>query len=969
MWISRDLYNLILSILKLSLKGQSISEELNILDSYKSIKYNELIDTIKMHSSKNAILNQTLEELAVGNYDSIYYRSSLSDDKTSKLLDNLISTFKEIENIAEAVSIGDISRYINDKNKKSLLAVSINKMIDTFKSVTEQAKTISKGNYNLTIDVKSEKDELSIALNNMIKRLKELEEFNQKQDYIKSALNSLTTLFSQDRPLDTILDSILSLLARFTSSGKGAFYIHNDKKLKLKSTFAYTKRSHLSNIFEFGEGVVGQVALEKKAILLKNIIDDEINTATVSQKPLNTYTYPLLYEDELYGIIELASFEIFNDEKIEFLNESSSRIGAFLFASFKKEETEDANRRLKIQSEELMNINAQLEEQQQQLQQQSEELQQSNSQLEELQQQLQQQIEEMQITNEELIESRNELDKKNRDLEEANSYRSQFLANVSHELRTPLNSITLLSRVLSLNENKSFLDEDVKKLKIINESANELLKIINNILDLSKIQKESVELNYITFSTSECIEDIKNTFEYQAKEKNINLILEDEYQGNIYIDKDKFYHILKNIVANAIKFTKSGNVVVKIYIEANRLKFDIKDTGIGIEASKFNRIFEPFEQIDGSITREFGGTGLGLAIAKDFANRLNISIDVKSSVGVGSIFTLTFPENIIKNSELPIKNLNEYILSIDKSDIEQVTLLNRKYSLDTFLALSIQEIDKNIKMRLPKAILLTLDSPNSSELLKHLKSLKELNKIPMFISDSNFSISQYESFVISLISNKKIYLLTTEDSTIPNLLESNYIEFTKISNLKELNEKNLDKNNLLILDLNRPNDIDLVELEKIDIVKILISKSEVDSSSLLNNSVNSLIINSKYANERLISEINLLLKNNDFIKNEPTSLPNVTLENRSILIVDDDVTNIYVLAHVLENKGAKIIQAFNGKKALEKLKEFHIDLILMDIMMPVMDGFEAIKEIRRQKIDTPIIAVTAKALKEDREMY
>lgn len=1002
MWIYQDLFKLIVETLRLIERGESRESIFQTLLAYKDSKYSEVIELLESISNREALLNKSLNLISEGNYQIEGYLNSLNSDSNSLAISKVLSTLKEIESISRAVSIGDFSKYLTIKSESDNLAISINKMIDNYKDVVAQAKIIADGDYNSDIPPKSERDELGIALQKMTKHLRELKAFTDNQDWLKSNLNRLSEVLSGDKNQEEVAKNSINFSSRTLGAGKGAIYLRDKDTLYLKSTFAYTEREQLSNMFKFGEGIVGQVALEREPILLKNIKreDSIISTATVSEPPLNSYTYPLIYENILYGVIEISSFEQFSKTQQEFMLESSKVISSYLFASFQREEakrllkeSKDANQKLQIQSEELMSVNAKLEEQQQQLQQQSEELQQSNAQLEELQQQLQQQVEEMQISNDELAKSKLELDKRNRELEEANSYRSQFLANVSHELRTPLNSIILLSKVLSMNEQNRLSKDDIKKAKIINESGSELLKLIDDILNLSKVESGSISIHVTKISTKDIVSDFEDMFEYQAKDKDIEFRVEDNYQDEVVTDRDKLYHILRNIVSNSIKFTKKGSV--ELSFERGDKDFPlyivVKDSGIGIPKDKLNKIFEPFQQVDGSISREFGGTGLGLAITKDFASRLRVEIELESELGVGTTFKLKLPKEVVElkeQNEIEIEpmesgeNLDNYILFLGESrdSFKQVSNLNSKSGFSTLYVDSLNKIYSYLKSEnIPKALFVNIVDFKSkeAEILREIKSIKEFQNTPLFISDTLKVTKKYESFLLSLSSLKTILLVCRGKSKLLNKLKDNYVEVIQVNSKEEL------------FDLKDKFDIVLIESEDenfiIEVVKGIDSKIVIYSTKSFSNqaenkfrkksNLKSVIIDSPMAFERLLSELNIISKEEpkESLSSENIDLReqkgSLNLDRKTILVVDDDVTNIYVLSSVFEERGAKVIQAFDGEKAIEKLDEYKVDLILMDIMMPVMDGFEAIEKIRAKEEfkKLPIIAVTAKALKEDRD--
>ena len=539
---------------------------------------------------------------------------------------------------------------------------------------------------------------------------------------------------------------------------------------------------------------------------------------------------------------------------------------------------------------------------------------------------LQQQSENLFEKNQSLLDTQEKLDQRAQQLETASNYKSQFLANMSHELRTPLNSIILLSKLLSNNSYNSLVEKDIEKSEIINRSGKELLRLINDVLDLSKIEAGKVELNITTFPTGELVEGLKEIFEPEAKENGIEFILEDNLKTNITTDKDKLSQIIRNFISNAFKFTKNGTVKLLIRNSGEKEKpvlISVSDTGIGISRNQQDVIFNAFEQGDNSISRKFGGTGLGLFIAKDISCHLKGEIRIKSIEGTGSEFNLYLPSiitseiaaidvqntgNIViqeeaagSSEEIP-KSIfpddrnsivgNDKVLLIIEDDYDFSLLImnsNKESGIKSLLATTGQEGLKLAKEYDVDGVLLELDLPdiNGLEVLKEFKCTRELNELPVCI------ISAWE---------------------------------------------------------------DDYKTKTMGVVEYI--KKPVNSAELT-NLIQKMIFNVKETSGNVLFAAN----------NKMEKMYADRLEGKRILIVDDDAKNIFVLTAALEEFGVDITDAENGKIALEKLQNNEIDLVLMDIMMPVMDGLECIKVIRNsEKLkEIPIIAVSAKALPGDKE--
>lgn len=1002
----------------------------------------------------------------------------------------LIAYIQEVARIAENISLGDVHTEIQPKSERDVLNTSLQNMVAYLQSVSEITEKVSNKDLHVEVRPKSDQDVLNHSLQKMVTNLYTMMQASDEQNWLQNGLNQLNNELLGEPSLLEVSNKALRFIARYVNAGYGALYVYEDEEgvVKLFSSYAFTERDRVSNRYKLGEGVVGQVALEKTPILLKNIRrqDGLIRTGTKSTAPLNTYTFPLVYNQELFGVLELASFELFDQTKQQFLNETNRTIATAMYSTRQREkvqtllqlsqqtqkEAEEAAREAELakedaqrKAEDVQKANMQLEEQQQKLQQQSEELQQVNSHLKEQQQQLQQQSEELRQQNESLNLAREQLDKRAKELEVSSKYKSEFLANMSHELRTPLNSIILLSKMLSRNDKQNLDEKDVKQATVIHQAGEELLRLINDILDLSKIEAGKVTMNVTEFTSANLLSTFKDLFHSLAEEKELEFIIQDDLNLKIVTDKDKLSQVIRNLLSNAFKFTKNGSVSLLVFPhEKDKEKFHIsvKDTGIGIPEDKQALVFEAFQQADGSTSREFGGTGLGLSIAREYVRLLQGTIEIESEEGVGTTFHLTLPiayqekageeeeqpeeeragklpatrDDVLKvrkknaSEQKPLAATTEIVddrgnispsdkvilIIEDNADLAQTTMdVTRDMGFKVVVALDGQTGLSLAQQFRPTGILLDLVLPdmNGMEILRELKSTRELRHIPVHIVSSKErdntyrnagAIGYYQKPVNDLdiqhaienimsVSEKypKQLLIVEDDETQREAItdwlgESNEITIMGVSSQEEaVTEIEKGEYDAAIIDLGLKdgNGYDICKYIKehnIALPIIIYTGRELteEEERELRKYVDSIIMKTARSYERLSDEVSLFLHKMYAGEQQPETHPSISrqleptgnLEGKKILIVDDDVKNVFVLASALENNGAAVIDAPNGQAALDILhQEKDIDLVLMDVMMPVMDGYTAIRHIRKDDRlkHLPVIALTAKALKGDRQ--
>ena len=553
------------------------------------------------------------------------------------------------------------------------------------RAIAEVATAVAKGDLTRSIAVQAEGEVASLKdnINEMIRSLRETTLRNNEQDWLKTNLAKFTRMMQGQKSLSTVSQMILSELAPVVGAAHGVFYIMNGGKeeptLSLAATYAYKERKNLAKEFRVGEGLVGQAAFEKQRILLTNVPDDyvQISSGLGEAKPLNIIVLPIIFEGQVYAVMELASFTRFTETYQSLLDQLTESIGVVLNtiqANMRTEEllvqSQSLAEELQTQQEELTETNKRLEQQAKSLQAseemlktQQEELQQSNEELEEKAQLLTAQNEEVEQKNREVETGRRQLEEKARQLALTSKYKSEFLANMSHELRTPLNSLLILAKLLADNPDQNLTDKQVDFAKTIHSSGQDLLTLINDILDLSKIESGMMTVSLGDLPFRDLGETIDRTFRQVAQDKRLdfNIELAPNLPPVIHTDATRLQQVLKNLLGNAFKFTDNGGVTLRMERvtggwtpghetldrASSVIAFAVTDTGIGIPDEKQKIIFEAFQQADQSTTRKFGGTGLGLSISRELARLLGGEIRVASQHGVGSTFTLYLPQSYI----------------------------------------------------------------------------------------------------------------------------------------------------------------------------------------------------------------------------------------------------------------------------------------------------------------------------------
>ena len=587
----------------------------------------------------------------------------------------LVISLKSMADVSQAVALGDYSKSVEIRSEADILGKSMNEMVESFKKVVKQARAIAEGDYSGNIIPRSDQDTLGISLFEMTNKLREASIEIAYQDWLKTGLNELGTKISGEKKIKDLCDEVVSFLCHYMDAQIGLIYtLEKDDLLHLAASFAFSGDDASRKPLAIGEGLVGQVAKERKKLAFFSSSKDlpVVLIGLEQVQPQYFILSPILFENGLSGVIELGSFHPFDEQKQKFLETSLENIAVALNTARSRErveklllKTQEQTNELASQKEELRQINQELEEQtkalrmsEENLQHQQEELRVINEELEERTKVLELQRDDIRKKNEALELAQEEIRQKAEALEIASRYKSEFLANMSHELRTPLNSILVLSEILSTNKNAGMNADEVEFARIIHSSGTDLLELINDILDLSKVESGKMEIE-IEQVSPEVIQDyVVRTFTPFTQSKNIELKtrLDEGIPALIETDMQRLLQIIKNLMSNAIKFTEKGSVTFSILKPEPGVRFNnlslsadksvaiiVKDTGVGIPDDKKHAIFEAFQQADGTVSRKFGGTGLGLTISRSLARLLGGELQLKSKVGQGSSFTLYIP--------------------------------------------------------------------------------------------------------------------------------------------------------------------------------------------------------------------------------------------------------------------------------------------------------------------------------------
>ena len=1036
-------------------------------------------------------------------------------DNVNVMAANLTEQVRGIVKVVTAVANGALTQKltVNAKGEVAALAETINNMTDTLATFADQVTTVARevgvegrlggqanvpgaagtwkdltGNVNLLADnltnqvraiaevatavtqgdltrsiqveARGEVAELKDNINTMINNLRLTTERNTEEDWLKTNLARFTGMLQGQRDLTTVGKTLLSELAPLVNAHQAVIYqmeTEDEKKLVLLSAYAGDRPDgHLRRV-DPGEGLVGQCAVEKRRILIRDLGESQvtIRSGLFEAVPRNVIVLPVLFEDRVKAVIELASLGVFTASHLAFLEQLTASIGIVLNSIEATMQTEG----LLKQSQQLAT----------ELQMQQKELQQKNEQLAQKAQQLAEQNAEVERKNQEIEQARRELEGKAKELALTSKYKSEFLANMSHELRTPLNSILVLGQQLGDNPDGNLTAKQVEFARTIHGAGTDLLNLISDILDLSKIESGTVSVEAEEVFFASLLDMIGRPFRHEAENRRLEfeLLTDPRLNRSLITDSKRLQQVLKNLLSNAFKFTEKGGVRLSVLVAEEGwsndhpilsratavVAFEVADTGIGIPQEKQRIIFEAFQQADAGTSRKYGGTGLGLAISRELAGLLGGEIQLRSTPNRGSTFTLYLPQVYSGPSALPAKypegqnsvtnhpvellktvlaELPAEVIPDDRENLQPEDTALLIVEDDPHYARILRDLsrEKGFKVLLatrgaealalarefhPTAVSLDVFLPDMLgwTVLNHLKQDPATRHIPVQMltldEDKGHGLARGAFAFITkpvtpegldaAITRIKDYsaprrkrLLVVEDNpaeqlSIRELLGDEDIDVVVATTGSEaLAAIQVEPYDCVVLDLRLPDMSGFEVLERLrdtsglsDMPIVVFTGKELSSEedARLHELARSVVVKGVESPERLLDETALFLHRviADLPPQKQSMLDRLhrsddALVGKKVLVVDDDVRNIFALSSVLERRGMTVLTAGTGKAAIATLESVpDMSIVLMDIMMPEMDGYETMQVIRQNALfrRLPIIALTAKAMKGDRE--
>ena len=972
------------------------------------------------------------------------------------MVDQLSSFADEVTRVAREVGtegkLGGQARVEGVEGTWRDLTENVNQLASTLttqlRAIAEVSTAVTQGDLtrSITVEAEGEVAELKDNINQMIENLRETTKVNAEQDWLKTNLARISGMLQGQRDIAAVTQLIMSEVTPVVSAQHGALFLveHGDSlgeaELRVVASYGYKPKKGRPDRFALGDGLVGQAAVEGKTIRLTDVPSDyiKISSALGDATPAHLVVMPVMFEEQVLGVIELGALRPFSEVNQAFLDQLADTIGVVI-------NTIQANMR----TEQLLTQSQALT---QELQKQSLELRQTNDELQDKTLVLQQQNRDIEIKNAEIELARAGLEEKAAQLALSSKYKSEFLANMSHELRTPLNSLLILSRMLAENGDGNLHPQQIEFAETIHAAGNDLLALINDILDLSKVEAGKMELNLGPLALVDLCEDVERAFRPVAEQNALEFRIERDHAlpPALVTDEQRLQQVLRNLLSNAFKFTQRGTVTLHIGPdEDGTIGFSVIDTGLGIPEDKLSLIFEHFQQADGTTSRKFGGTGLGLSISREIARLLGGELRVQSTPGKGSTFTLALPLGVAASTDaateptepvtLPASSAEEQqiasLLPFDGSDDDRTSIVagdrvlliiahDVELAADALAAARARSFRCLVARRAPlglalareyrpEAVLIFSADGRGEVLLSQLKQHPETRHRPVFVAGpSGGRMSALRAGAAGYLEGargaeavthvaqaledfnaravRRLALIEDgsglDPATMTLLGAGEDVDVVKMSFDEALDTLRTDGADCVVLPVSNGGDAAFTLLEQaaadsalreLPIVVYTAEPLEGGERARLDQLTAAVNATTVSTPERLVDETALHLHRME------ARLPAATrkllsqlrtadsvFHGKRILIVDDDIRNVFALTSALEMRGMKVVYAENGREGVTKLRETSdVDLVLLDVMMPEMDGYETARAIRgMSRFDAlPIISLTAKAMKGDRD--